>query len=124
MKKVLSTLLVCVLLAGCVFSLAGCVFSLGPMTMISGKYEGTALVADLTYEFSPFGGVTLTVDPIIGNSSTYEGKYKVNNETMEITFTFESDDADTYEGTSDFSSGEEDGVEYIKIGLLKYTKAD
>ena len=42
----------------------------------------------------------------------------------EITFTFESDDADTYEGTSDFSSGEEDGVEYIKIGLLKYTKAD
>ncbi len=124
MKKILSSVLVCVLLVGCVFSLAGCVLSLGPVTVISGKYEGNVLVADVTYEFSPLGGVTLTVNPVIGKAATYEGKYKVNSDTQEITLSFEDSDADAYEGTSDFSYGEEEGVEYVKIGVVKYTQVD
>ena len=124
MKKILSSLLACMLVIACILSLASCVLSAGPITMISGKYEGNLLVAECTYEFSPFGGVTLTVDPIIGNSATYEGKYKVNSDTKEITLTFDDDDADIYEGTSDFSYGDDEGVEYIEIGLVRYTAVD
>ena len=124
MKKLLSTLIVCVLLVGCVFSLAGCVLSLGPMTFISGTYEVDLAVTEVSYEFSPIGKVVLTVDPIIGDDIVSEGKYKVNTDTNEITLTFENDKAEEYSGTFAFSSGEEDGVEYIKIGIVKYTLDD
>ena len=124
MKKILSATLSTLLIIGCILSLASCVLSVGPMTLISGKYKGNILVADATYEFSPLGSVTLTVDPILGTSSTYEGKYKVNEDTEEITFTFDSEDADAYEGTFDFTEGEESGVKYVKIGLVKYTEVE
>ena len=122
MKKIFSTLLSCILVIGCVFSLASCVLAVGPLTMISGTYEADLAIAEVEYEFAPFGGVTLTVDPILGDDSIYEGKYKV--EDGEITLTFEDDDADMYEGTFEFSEGEEDGVKYIKMGIVKYTLAD
>ena len=123
MKKLLSTILVCVLLLGSVFTLAGCVFSAGPITMISGKYEADAKVAGLAYEFGPFGKVTVTAK-VLGASVSFDGKYKVDNKTdpYEITFTFEDDDAKAYSGTFSFASGEEDGVKYVKIGGLKYNE--
>jgi hypothetical protein len=116
MKKIISTILVCVLLLGCVMSLASC------GKMFSGKYEANLVAAKVTYDFKFGGKVILTVDPILGNSSTFEGKYEINDETNEITFVFEAEDAESYSGTSDFSQGEEDGVKYIKIGLVKYTE--
>ena len=119
MKKLLSTVLVCVLLLGCVFTLAGCVVSVGPMTMISGKYEADAIVAGATYEFGMLGKVTVTAK-VLGISTSFEGKYKVDNEADQITFTFEDDDATEYSGTFSFTSGEEDGVNYVKIGGIKY----
>jgi hypothetical protein len=118
MKKIISTILVCVLLLGCMMSMASC------GKMLSGKYEADLLAAKCTYEFAIGGKVTLTVDPILGSTATFEGKYDVNDETKEITFVFESEDAKEYNGTQDFSQGEEDGVKYIKIGLVKYTKVD
>ena len=124
MKKLVSTLIVCVLLVGCVFSLAGCVLSVGPMAFISGTYEADILVAEVSYEFSPFGKVVLTVEPIIGDDIVYEGKYKVNTDTNEINLTFENDKAEEYAGTFDFSVGEEDGEKYIKMGIVKYTLED
>ena len=116
MKKIISTILVCVLLLGCVMSLASC------GKMFSGTYKAELLVADVTYDFQFGGKVTLTYDPIIGDTVTYEGKYDINNETNEITFVFENEDAKSYNGTSDFTQGEEDGVKYIKIGGVKYTE--
>lgn len=124
MKKTLSTLLVCVLLLGCVFSLAGCVCSLGSMTMITGKYEANLVAAEVVYDFGAFGGVTVTVDPIIGNSISFEGKYKVDKDADEITFTFEDEDAEEYSGTFQFATGEEDGVKYVEVGYVKYMKMD
>lgn len=126
MKKILSAVLACILLVGCVFSLAGCVLSVGPMTFISGKYNAEiTLVGEYDFEFSPLGGVTVTFDPILGDSSVYEGKYKVNNETKEITLTWEGDAPALFDnGTIDFTSGEEDGVEYVKLGSVKFTKVD
>ncbi len=118
MKRIISTLLVCVLLLGCVFTLASCGKTL------SGKYETEILGSKVTYDFAVGGKVAITVDPLVGNTETYEGKYEINDETGEITFVFEDEDAKDYSGTSDFAEGEEDGVKYIKIDGVKLTKVE
>ena len=108
MKKIISLVLVCVLLLGTVFSLASC------SKMLVGEYKD-ALTGNVTYEFGLFGKVTKTVDNIIGDDTVTEGKYEINDDANKITLTF-NDEANTY----DFATGEENGVKYIKIGLLKY----
>ena len=127
MKRIISTLLVCVLLLGCVFTLASCVFSAGPITIITGEYEADLALAEYELSFSPFGKITVVEDPIIGDSKTHEGKYKVNSETKEITLTWEGDGPSELvlpNGTSEFSYGEKDGAEYIQIGLVTFKAAD
>ena len=124
MKKIL---LACVLLIGCVFALASCVFSAGPITFISGEYEVDLELAEYTLEFSPFGGVTVTEDPIIGNENIYKGKYKVDTEENKINFTWDGDAPSALvlpDGDSAFSYGEKNGQEYITIGLIKFTLED
>ena len=118
MKKIISTILVCVLLVSSLLALTSCGKTL------TGKYEANLIAAEVTYEFGAFGKVTCTVDPIIGDEKVYEGKYEFNDAGDKITLTFDSEDADEYEGMHDFSSGEEDGQEYIKLGLVKYEKID
>lgn len=123
MKKALSKLLVCMLLLGCVFSLASCVVSVGPVTMISGKYEADAGIGGLTYEFGAFGKVTVTAE-ILGVSTSFEGKYDVDEKSDPhmITFTFEDSKAKEYSGEFSFSSGKEGDVKFVKIGGVKYTE--
>lgn len=126
MKKITTLFLVCVLLVGCVFTLASCVFSAGPITIISGEYEADLALAEYELSFSPLGKVTVVEDSLIGEK-TYEGKYKVNSETKEITLTWEGDGPSELvlpNGTSSFGYGEKDGVEYIEIKSIKYTLAD
>ena len=118
MKKILSLILVCVLLVGTMFTLASCANSL------SGEYKD-ALTSNVSYKFGAFGKVTLTVDSIIGDDKVYEGKYKIDSEDGDFTITFTFDDADAnkiYGGTNDFAKGEENGEEYIKLGLFRYNK--
>ncbi len=127
MKKITTLLLVCVLLIGCVFTLASCVFSAGPITIISGEYEVDLALAEYEISFSPLGKITVVEDPIIGDSNTYEGKYKVNSETKEITLTWKGDAPTELvlpNGTESFSYGEKDGAEYIQIGLITFKAAD
>ena len=67
--------------------------------------------------------VTKVTNPIIGESKTYtiEGTYEIienADDTMDIKFTFETEDDDIKSGTFDFEEGED----FIKIGLAKYTK--
>ncbi|MBR2612345.1 MAG: hypothetical protein IKC72_04670 [Clostridia bacterium] len=114
MKRILSLILALTLVLGMVFTLASC------GKMLNGKYQDPTGVT--TYEFSG-SKVTLTV-ALLG-TKTYEGTYKIaENEEgeMTITFTFEDADAETYSGESAFAEGSENDVEYIKIGLVKYTK--
>ena len=118
MKKIISTILALVLLVGSLMTLTSC------GKMLFGKYEANLVFAEVTYEFGLFGKVTCTVDPVIGDEIVYEGKYEFNDAGDKITITFENDDADDYEGEYSFSSGEEDGEEYIKLGLVKYEKID
>ncbi len=116
MKKTISIVLVCVLLLGCVMSLTSC------DKFLFGKYES----ATATYEFSGLNKVTKTRGIDAGSftitGETEEGTYQITEndegETV-IKLTF-GEETNTY----DFSHGEEDGVKYIKIGIIKYTKAD
>ena len=121
MKRIISTLLVCVLLLGCVFTLASC------GKVLSGKYELDAVLASKTYEFSGLNKVVITYEAL-SVETTLEGTYKIaenDDGDLEITFTFEDEEkADEYAGTFSFAQGEEDGVKYIKIGGVKYKKVD
>ena len=126
MKKIISTILVCVLLFGCVMSLSSC------GKMLSGKYEAEvdAILAGgkVVYEFTPFGYTKTTTTEVLGfeKDTIEEGKYKIteNDEgELTITFTYEVDGEEKTE-TVAFSQGEEDGVKYIKLGLVKLTKID
>ena len=112
MKKTISMVLVCMLLACTMLTLVSCGKS------ITGTYTGATLNGDVTYKFEAFGKVTKTTNPFLGKGETIEGEYKFNEEGNKITLTF-NDESNTY----DFSSGEEDGVEYIKLEVWKFTKA-
>lgn len=121
MKKIISLVLVCVLLVGCVFALASCGKSL------SGDYKD-ALTGNIVYSFSG-SKVTVTVDNFIGDDSVYEGKYEfVQNEEGvydKIVFTFDNEDAQSvYGGEKAYSEVTENGESYIKIGILRYNKVE
>lgn len=120
MKRVISTILVCVLLLGCVLSLASC------GKMFSGTYQADIAIAKLTCEFKFGGKVTVTVDPLVGDTTSYEGKYEINKDTQEITFVFENADdnliTNYFHGTQKFSQGEKDGTKFIEIGGVTYTE--
>ena len=118
MKKILSVVLACALLVGCVFTLAAC------GKKLSGKYEADLALVEVTYDFKSSGKVAVTIEPLIGDSTTFEGKYEFNDEGDEFTVTFDSEeeDAEDYAGTHSFSEGEEDGEAYIKIDGVKYKK--
>lgn len=121
MKKILSAVLVCVLLVGCVFALASCGKTL------SGKYKLDALIGSKTYEFSG-SKVEITYE-VGGFEKSIEGEYKIaenDDGDLEITFTFAEDeeDADDYKGTFSFAEGTEGDESYIKIGGAKYVKVD
>lgn len=116
MKKIVSTVLVCVLLVCSLFALVSC------DNMLIGTYEADWGIVEVKYEFGPFGKVTCTVEPIYGEDSVYEGKYKIDGD--EIEFTFENEDAEEYGGKCSFTTGEEGEDKYIKISGIKYIKVD
>ena len=49
-----------------------------------------------------------------------EGKYSIKDDQITITFEGDDKDAKAFNGTFDFEKGDD----YIKIGGVKYTKAD
>ena len=116
MKRIISTILVCVLLLGCVFTLASC------GKMISGTYSAKTEVAAQSVEVSyTFKGTKVALETkttILGNvnTSTEEGKYSIDGD--EITFTFEDKDGKEVSNTYTFEKG--DG--YIKIAGIEYKK--
>lgn len=60
MKKILSVVLACVLLLGCVFVFASC--------GLSGKYEANLVFAEVSYEFKG-SKVILEIDPSLATTS-------------------------------------------------------
>jgi len=123
MKKIISAILVCVLLLGCVCTLASCGKTL------SGKYE-LVITKDntVTYEFSFNKYTKTTKTGVLGyaKEDVVEGTYKieeVEENEFEITFTWEGDGEEKSETVS-FTEGEENGEKYIKLGGLTFVKVD
>lgn len=122
MKKVISTLLVCVLLVGTLFTLVSCGKS------VTGTYE--CVITDsnrISYEFGLFGKVTRTTTAgALGftKDTVEEGKYVINetgDNEYEIVFTWETEEGKDTE-TQPFSEVEKNGVKYITIGILEFEK--
>lgn len=116
MKKIVSSILVCVMLLGCVFALASC------GKILNGSYSDE-LTGLTTYTFE---GNKVTITAGAGNfSKTFEGTYEIKTNDKEeeiIAFTFEGNDADKYTGEFAFVEGTEGDEQYIKIGMFKYIK--
>ena len=99
---------------------------------VMGAYEAEVDLgfgsSKVVYEFGLLGKVTISVtNELLGSSKTetYEGKYEItekNDGKMEITFSFESEDAKSYNSTSDFEIDKENNT--IKIGLFTYKKVE
>ncbi len=92
---------------------------------LSGTYSAEALGTGATLTFKG-SKVTTTYKALGVVGYTVEGKYEIKNGN--ITITYEGEDAEKakdYAGTFTFEEGKnDDGKEYIKIGLVTYTKAD
>lgn len=119
MKKIISLTLVCVMLLACVFTLASC------GKRLSGTYSMGSGVAGVSYEFS--GKNVAVTFSLLGTQTTVEGTYEIGeNEDGEtvITFEFEDEKAEKYDGTFAFAEGTEGDTDYIKIGGVKYDKKD
>ena len=120
MKKIVSTILVCVLLMGSLLTLASC-------GMIFGKYEAEKL--GMTLEFSGKKVVITGETEVLGASvsKTYEAEYVIEendegNKTITFVYAPDADQHPLLNGTKSFSQGEEDGEKYIKIGIITFTK--
>ena len=120
MKKIISAVLVCMLLACMLFSLASCGKTL------SGEYKGTGLVSGLTYKFSG-NNFELSVNLVV-TTVTVEGTYTIEkneDDKWEIAFDLpedeeNADDVSKYIGTFSFNEGSDDNGKYIEIGGVKY----
>lgn len=112
MKKVLSMILVCTLMLGCVFALSSCG---GP----SGTYEGELGVG--TYTFS--GNTYTHVTKVANISSTVTGTFKMGEDEKGKTIIFTTGEGEKATTTTfSYSEGREDDVFYIKIGSIRYNK--
>lgn len=124
MKKIISTLLVCVLLVGCVFSLAAC-----GKKVESGSYEAELEVLgqswNVTYTFKGSKVEAVNKITFLGNitTETAEGKYEIvenDDGTMEITFEFDEENDSFENKTVTYKEGEG----YIELGGVRYNKVE
>lgn len=122
MKKLLKSVSLLLVVVTLCLSLASC------GKRLSGSYEAEidaiAIKYTATYTFS---GKKVSVEKktttILGTVETteFDGTYEIaenDDGTMEIAFTFETEDDEIKNGTYTFEEGED----YIKIGVVKYTK--
>jgi len=112
MKKFTKVIALALVLATLTCMFASC-------AKLSGKYEATVFGTGTCFEFK---GNKVTVQfKLLGSyGDPIEGKYKIKDDQITITFEGENKDANAFNGTFDFEKG--DG--YIKIGEVKYTKVD
>ena len=85
---------------------------------LSGTYSAEALGTGVTLEFS--GKKVTMTNKVLGTQvgDPVEGTYKIEDNKITITVETEDKDIGALNGTFDFEEGED----YIKIGIIKYTK--
>ncbi len=112
MKKIVSSVLVCVMLLGCIFALASCA------KQLNGTYKSDELLGSYTTFTFEGNKVSLKLT-VMGFTSdkAIEGTYKI--EDGKIAFDFgDNEDADDFSEPMDF----EEATDYIKIGGTTYFK--
>jgi len=115
MKRIISTLLVCALLVGCMLTLVACGNILNGTYSDKTEFMGQSVETSYTFKGK---NVTIEVKTVLGGkveSESIEGTYKIDGD--EITFTLE-EDGETKTETFTFEKGDD----YIKIAGIKYTK--
>lgn len=117
MKKILSLLLAITLLLS--ISLVSCK---RPARTIEGSYQDAK--AFTTYAFSG-NDVTLRIEVIDGEPLLFGGTYQIRENkdgAKTITFDFASDEAEGYNGEFAFYEGMVNGIPFIRIDVITYTK--
>ena len=122
MKKIVSTILLCVLLCGSIFSLASC------SNIVFGEYDGSINLGIIKYDIKmkfSIGKVTIETE----SEKVYTAKYKIAEDEdgdRTITFTYEdgADEFLAFPGGEALSlvESEVEGVKYLTIGLYKLKK--
>lgn len=132
MKKIVSTVLVCVMLLSCVLVLASCGKTL------SGSYEHIYGSETAGYKVTyTFNGSEVEVSrqliSALGstNPTTVTGKYEIaEDDDGNMTITFDFSGEETEEGVAEegtalaFSEGNEGNTKFIKIGGVQFNKVD
>ena len=122
MKKIISAVLVCVLLVGCIFALASCAKTL------NGTYKTGSELLGGTYIFEG-NKLTHIISTVGGLEKRTEGTYVISEDEEKgqiITITYPA----TKEGEEDtvvtysLVEGIEGDKEYIKIDGVQYTKVE
>lgn len=116
MKRIISTILVCVLLLGCVLTLASC------GKRLSGTYAGKLEVAGQSAEMSfTFKGNKVTMETkgtVLGitTSTSLEGTYEIEDDKITITY---EEDGKSVTDTMTFEKGKDfiklDGIQFDKV---------
>ena len=124
MKKIISAVLVCVLLVGCIFALASCAKTL------NGTYEMGSGVVGASYTFKG-SNVTITYK-LLGTETEIEGTYVISEDEEKgqiITITIAAEDAEEegaedYNGVHTLVEGTEGDKKFIKIDGVQYNKVE
>ena len=122
MKRILSALLVCVLLVGCVLSMASCA------KRLSGKYSADVFGAGTTMTFDGKDVKIAITVPLVGEVASLDATYEIKDgkisfdiaDEEEVTNAVAKKVIASLETPVDF----EEGDNYIKIGGAKYEKVD
>lgn len=111
MKKIISLVLACVLLIGCVFALGSCT------VLYAGTYENKGLLTTTTIELKMDGTVTYSI-----GSVSVVGEYEIEkNDSGDLVIDLDFEDgsiAEMIDGDYPFEKG--DG--YIEIAGVRYDK--
>lgn len=120
MKKIISTVLVCVLLLGTLLTLASCAKT------VRGTYTGELNLGITTVHTElAFDGNAVKITSGVGNvAAIYNATYEITEAedgSMTITFTYAegADEHSIFNGEMSFSEITENDVKYIKLGALK-----
>lgn len=118
MKRVFSTVALVLVLA-----IFATVFASCAPTISGTYYQGDKKITKTYVEFS-FSGKNVTIKSFVLGEALWETKatYSLNKEKTQITIEVSDDAKDSakaYSGEFSFEEGED----YIKIGIIKYSKA-
>ena len=114
MKKALSSILVCVMLLGCVFALASC------SNRLYGTYEAEIFGQAVSYEFE---GDTVKTTL---KSTTYSGEYSIEDDKIVITYDDEGIntllDMLGLAGEMSFNQGSDNDGNFIELNGIRFDK--